>query len=245
LADYSRGLIYFDDAGHVLWNYTFPYGGTSTHFSMSSNGEYIAAAVSGMLPPNQTNLRWGVVYLDSQGHLLWNYSGDESSVNYIQMSGDGSVVATGTLVSGYDGSVYYFDGRNGDVLWKRQAYTAVQPLVMSSDGAYIASGGNVGTLLLSSKGSLLWNYTTAGEPVGFTQNGSLVILSGYSCPNFTLVGHNGTTVETLEVDHLTGVVSSPSDSEWAAFAGSIAGEGQCGIIDFFNGTSALLSMPLC
>ena len=245
LADYSRGLIYFDDAGHVLWNYTFPYGGDSTHFSMSSNGEYIAAAVSDMLPPNQTNLSWGVVYLDSQGHLLWNYSGDESSVNYIQMSGDGSAVAAGTLASGYSGSVYYFDGHNGNLLWKRQAYTAVQPLVMSSDGAYIASGGNVGTLLLNSKGGLLWNYTTAGEPVGFTQGGSLVILSGSSCPDLALVGYNGATAETLEVDRLTAVASSPSDSEWAAFAGSIAGDGQCGSAYLFNGTSAILSIPLC
>ena len=246
LADYSRGLIYFDDAGQVLWNYTFPYGGTSTHIATSSNSEYIAAAVSEMLLPNRTDFSWGIFYLDSQGHLLWNYTGDESGVNYIQMSSDGSAVATGTLVSGYNGSVYYFDGHNGNLLWKRQAYTAVQPLIMSSDGAYVASGGNVGTLLLNSKGGLLWNYTTAGEPVGFAQGGSLVILlSVFLCPDLALVGYNGTTAETLEVDHLTGVASSPSDSEWAAFAGSIAGDGQCGSAYLFNGTSTILSIPLC
>ncbi|MDA4120564.1 MAG: hypothetical protein OK413_00465, partial [Thaumarchaeota archaeon] len=245
LAGDERGLIYFNDAGHVLWNYTFPYQGSSTRFAVSGNGQYIVVAVQNMLLPNETNFRWGVFYLNSSGHVLWSYTGDYSGVNYVQMSNNGQDVAVGTLVNGYNGSVYYFNGMNGRVLWKEQAYTAVQPLLMSVDGSHLASGGNVGVLLFNSKGNVLWNRTT-GQPLGFIQGDPFVVVSEFSsCPNLVLVGYDGTTVLTIEVEHLTSVDFSQTNSEWVAFEGSIAGDGQCGAADLFNGTTGLYSVPIC
>jgi outer membrane protein assembly factor BamB len=244
LAGDNTGLLYFDTAGHVLWNFTFPYQGSSTRFAVSANGEYIAAAVQNMLLPGQANFRWGVYYLNWQGRVLWNYTGDYSGVNYIQMSSDGKEVTVGTLVNGDNGSVYYFDGQTGKILWKEQAYTAVQPLYMSSDGSLVASGGNYGTLLFNSNGHVVWNDTTA-TPLGFTNDDQLLFLPGQPCPNLSLVDRSGTVLGSLEVRQLTAEALAPDSSEWAAFAGTIAGDGQCGSVDIFNGTSSLSSIPLC
>jgi outer membrane protein assembly factor BamB len=157
------------------------------------------------------------------------------------MTSNGSYVAAGSLVSARNGSVYYFNGTSGALLWKHQAYAAVQPVVMSPEGAYVAAVGN-GALLFNSRGDLLWNYTNLGLPVAFLQGDSLVILSGGHASGVNLVGYNGTILATFDIHGEVAV--SQSGSEWVDAAGSI-GTGGCATLHVFDGSTALPSIQLC
>lgn len=240
-ADCENQMMYFNPAGDVLWNYTFPYGGTSTHFAMSSDGGSIAYAEGYVLAPGETNYGWAVGDLNAEGQQVWNYTGQDAGVNFVQMSSDGSSISVGTLVSGYNGSVFYFDGADGALLWSRQAYTAVQPLVMSPDGEYVASGGNVGTLLFNSKGDLLWNSSTLGQPVAILPGDSLVILEGGS-PGTQLVGYDGKVLATFDASGM--VAASQTGPEWVQASGSL-GPGSCSVLRVYDGLSQVASTELC
>ncbi len=243
-ADYYWGILCLNDAGSVLWNYTFPYGGSGMHIATSGQGDYVVSAVQYMLLPNRTDFSWGVVYLDSQGRLLWSHIGNQGEgVNFVQMSSDGSRVAVGTFVNGENGSVYYFSGKDGDVLWKRQAYTAVQPLFMSSDGGYIASGGNVGKLLFDSSGNILWNDTGYGNPLAFVNGASLVIVGDGT--TVRLIGYNGTIAATFDSPgSFLNIVSSSTSPEWVDAEGMV-GPGACGALSIYDGVSLVSNLTLC
>ncbi len=196
----QSGIVCFNNAGDDLWNYTSPIGGSIGHFAMSSDGGSITYAEN------------GIFYLNSQGRQVWNYT-KESNVNFIQISSGGAYVAVGTLPGAYNGSVLYFNGKNGALLWDRQVYTEVQPLLMSSDGSHIAIGGNTGVMLLDSSGNLLWNYSYAkvsGDPVAILQSNSLVLLGGEYSHEAELIGYNGTTVASFPIPSLSVVAGSAS-----------------------------------
>ena len=233
------GITYFNNAGDVLWNYTSPQGGSIHHLSMSSSGRSIAYGQD------------GVFYLNSRGAQVWNYTVGNPDVNFIQMSSDGSFVAAGTIVTAYNGSVLYFDGRTGALLWDRQAHTEVQPLVMSADGSHIAIGGNTGVMLLDSSGNILWNYSltsVAGPPISVLQSGSLVLLSGsYAAEPITtqLIGYNGTIAAAFDIPATSAVAASLNGPVWVVVEGLITSNGGCATLHLFDGSTALPSMQLC
>jgi len=233
------GITYFNDAGDVIWNYSSPQGGSIHHLSMSSDGGSIVYGQD------------GVFYLNSHGVQVWNYTAGNPDVNFIQMSSDGSHVAAGTTVTAYNGSVLYFDGRSGALLWNRQVYTEVQPLVMSSDGSHVAIGGNTGAMLLDSSGNILWNYSyteVLGNPVSVSQSNSLVLLSGLYAgePNENqLVGYNGTIIATFNVPVTSAVAASLNGPVWVAAGGFITSKGGCAVLHAFSGPTVLPSTLIC
>jgi WD40 repeat protein len=245
-ADYGDGIVYLNSAGDVLWNRTFPQGVSSAGFAMSSDGKFVAYGQSEFPTGNETEgSGWGVFYLDSQGNQLWNYTEDDGAVTSVQMSSDGSYVATGSLYSAYNGSAYYFDGRSGALLWKQPALAAVEFLVMSSDGSHIALGGNAGLLLFDSRGTLLYhNATLAPVPVAVSYCDSAVLLSGEN-GRVQLMGYNGTILATLEVEGLSAEAVFPNSPGWAAVGGPITGAGDCAILHVFDDLSEISSVMLC
>lgn len=245
-ADYGEGILYLSGAGHVLWNRSFPQDSSSSSFAMSRDGRFVVYAQSELPTGNETEgSGWGVFYLDSQGHRLWNYTEKDGAVSSVQMSSNGSYVATGSLYSAYNGSVYYFNGRTGALLWEKPALAAVEFLVMSSDGLHIALGGNAGLLLFDSSGALLYhNATLAPVPVAVSHCDSAVLLSGEN-GQAQLMGYNGTILARFNVEGLSAEAVFPNGPGWAAVGGSITGAGDCATLHVFNDLNEISSVMLC
>lgn len=238
----ADGIAYFDNVGDMLWNYTTPaHEGPIDHFAMSSDGSSIVFTHNGLFD------------LNSRGQQVWNYTKPPNGA-FVEISGDGAYVATGTIPGAYNGSVLYFNGANGKLLWSRQVFTEVQPLVMSDDGSRIAIAGNTGVMFLDSGGNLLWNDSyseVTGVPVSILQSSSLVLVSGsgFGATGFDkvqLVGYNGTLVATFSIDGLSGVAASPNGQTWVASGGVIREKGgACATVHVFESNSAVATLSLC
>ena len=241
-SDGANGIVYLDNAGDMLWNYTTPaHNGPIEHFAMSTDGSSIVFTHDGLFD------------LNSRGQQVWNYTKPPDGA-FVQISSDGAYVATGTVPGAYNGSVLYFNGRDGALLWSRQVYTEVQPLVMSSDGSRIAIAGNTGVMFLDSQGNLLWNdsYTNvSGDPVSILQSSSIVLISGYGFgaagfDKTQLVGYNGTVIATFGINALSGVAASTNGQTWVASGGVIREKGgACATLHVFEGAALTSTIPLC
>jgi hypothetical protein len=244
-ADYEGGVVYLNAAGVVLWNFTFPSrsDGSSTHLAMSRDGGSVVVSAESMLLGNWTNFGWGIFYLNSQGHQVWNYTEDNAGTANVLMSENGSYVAGGPVyVGNSNGSVYLFDGGTGALLWTHQEDMATQPVAMSPDGSYVAAIGD-GAQLFTAGGQLLWNFTNLGIPAGFVDNGSALILSGGDAPGTDLVGDNGTVLTSYDVQGI--VVTSGVGSVWAVVASGPIESGSCPTVHLFSGSEVLPSEELC
>ncbi len=252
-ADYGSGIICLNAVGDVLWNDTFPQGGFSYSFAMSSDARFIAYTDENVTLPGGAGPGWGVFYLDSHGRELWSYTEDHAGGDsFVQMSSDGSYVAA-TSQRFYNGSVYYFDGRNGSLLWSYPIFPEsgianYNSLVMSPDGSYVASGGpSSGVLVFESSGKILWEGSVAGfgEPVLLLERASLVLLYQPSGNEFQLVELNGTAVMSSNVNDVSAFAGSPSGSVWVAAGGVISASGGCAVLDLYDGSTALSSTQIC
>jgi len=252
-ADYGSGIVYLNAAGDVLWNHTFPQGGFSYSFAASSDATFMAYTDDNITLPGGAGQGWGVFYLDSQGHQLWSYTEDHTGGDsFVQMSSDGSYVAASSQRF-YNGSVYYFDGRNGSLLWSypiRPSFGIANynTLVMSQDGSYVASGGpSTGVLVIESSGKTLWEGPVAafGEPALILEKASLVLLYEPSGNDFQLVDFDGTVVASYNLNDVSSFAGSPSGSVWVAAGGVISAGGGCAVLDFYDGSTALPSTQLC
>jgi WD40 repeat protein len=251
-ADYGSGIIYLNAAGDVLWNHTLPQGGFSDSFAASSDARFVAYADQNITLPGGSQ-GWGVFYLDSQGNQIWSYTEDHAGGDsLVQMSSDGSYVAASSQRFN-NGSVNYFDGRNGSLLWSYPIFPQnrianFNSLVMSPDGSYVASGGPAsGVLVLGSSGKILWEGTAGGfgEPVLLLEKASLVLLYQPNANEFQLVEFNGTVVASSNINQVSTFAGSLGGSVWVAAGGEISEGGGCAVLDFYDNSTALPSTQLC
>ena len=252
-ADYGSGIIYLDAAGDVLWNHTFPQGGFSYSFATSSDARFMAYADDNITLPGGAGQGWGVFYLNSQGNQFWNYTENQAGGDsFVQMSSDGSYVAASSQRF-YNGSLYFFDGRNGSLLWSHPFITSTgianyNSLAMSQDGAYVAFGGpSTGVSLSESTGKTIWQGPVDGfgEPVLMLENASLVLLYQPSGNEFQLVRFNGTAVASSNINDVSAFAGSPNGPVWVAAGGEASASGGCAVLDFYGGSTTLPSMQLC
>ncbi len=254
VADYGSGIIYLDAEGKVLWNQTLPQGRVSSDFAVSSDGKSIAYTEEKDNATIQVGAGpgWGIFDLDSQGRQLWSYTENRVGVSFVKMSSDGSrVVVSSRLVS--NGSLLYFDGRNGALIWKYPFYpeNGIAPymsLAMSSDGSYIASGGpSSGILVIDSTGKVLWEGSVGGfgEPVLLLKAHSLILTYQPSGEDFQLVRYNGTLIASLNIQAGSVFARSSDGSVWAVAGGLISNAGGCATVHLFNGSAPLPSIELC
>jgi outer membrane protein assembly factor BamB len=264
-ADYGSGMLYLNAAGDVLWNYTFPQRGTSDHFAMSNDGRFIAYADENITLQSKPNAGWGIFYVDSHGHQLWNYTQEHSGVSFVQMSNDGSSVAASSTLSSNgavynanfsnNGTLYYFNGKTGAMLWeytfhREQGYVPTFSLAMSSDGSQVSLGGPAeGVLFFSSSGKVLWQESVggAGAPVSIFQNDSLVLSYGCCNGEVQLLAYNGTTIGTFyPLESPSAVAGSANGPVWASAGQGLGSNAEgCSTLQVFNGTTALPSTRLC
>jgi len=251
-ADSFSGIIYLNTRGDVLWNRTFPQGGFSYSFTTSRDARFMAYADGNISLPGSAGQGWGVFCLNSQGHQLWAYTEDHGGGDsFVQMSSDGSRVAVSSRTVN-NGTVFYFDGRSGSVIWQYPFYPEngimnVMSLVASPDGSYIASGGpSSGILGLDSTGHVLWEGRVGGfgEPVLVLAKASLVLLYQPSGNEYELVTYNGTAVSSYNLNAVSAFAGSPGGSIWVAAGGVISASG-CLVLDFYDGSTALSSTQLC
>jgi WD40 repeat protein len=252
-ADYWSGMIYLNAAGEVLWNHSFPQGGFSQSFAASSDAKFMAYTDENITLQGGEGQGWGVFYLDSQGNQLWSYTEDHAGGDsFLQLSSDGSRVAVSSRLV-YNGTVFYFNGRNGSVIWQYPFYPEngimnVMALAVSPDGSYIASGGpSSGILGLDSNGSVVWEGHVGGfgEPVLVLENESLVLLYQPSGNDFELVRFNGTAVASFNLNAVSAFAGSSSGTTWVAAGGVISAGAGCAVLDFYDGSTALSSTQLC
>jgi WD40 repeat protein len=103
--------------------------------------------------------------------LLWKYKTDDI-VETVSVSADGSLI-----VAGSDLEVYLFT-KEGKLLWKCNAHSAVSNVLVVDD-AIFCSGWDVdyhGVRLLARSGNLLWDYSVSKyvETVACSPDGSLI-----------------------------------------------------------------------
>lgn len=253
-ADYGSGIIYLDEQGKVLWNQTFPRGGMSSDFAMSSDAKFVAYTDENITLQNSSTSRgWGVFYLDSHGRQLWSHIEEHVGVSFVQVSSDGSeVVASSRMV--YNGSIYYFNGRTGVLLWDyyftwESGFAPTSSLAMSPEGAYVSFGGPAaGVFFFDSGGRVLWTRSVGGPgaPVSVFRNDSLALMFGCCNSEVQLIDYNGTTVATFYLNASTSVVvGSPEGPEWASAEGTISPNGGCATLHVYNDPAELPSSMLC
>ena len=251
-ADYGSGIIYLDTGGKILWNQTFPQGGVSSNFAMSSDAKFIAYTAENSTVPDSASLGWGVFYLNSHGSQLWSHAEPHVGIAFVQMSSDGSNVAVSSRFH-YNGTVFYFDGRSGAIIWQFPFYPEggiadYMSLAMSSDGSYTASGGpSSGILVFDSSGKVLWEGSVAGfgEPVFVLEGASFVLTYQPSGNHFQLVRYDGTAIASFNVESVSAFAHPPRGSFWAAAGGVISNAGGCATLHLFEGSTELPSLELC
>ena len=151
----------------------------------------------------------------------------------------------------YNGSVFFFDGRNGAVIWQypffpESGIADFMSLAMSADGLHVASGGPAsGVLTFDSSGKVLWAGSVGGfgEPVFVLEADSLVLMYQPSGTEVELVRYNGTQVASFE--GVSAMAGSPVSASWAAAGGQITKAGSCATLRLFDGPTELPSMRLC
>lgn len=253
-ADYGSGIICVDNSGRVLWNYTFPQGGMSYSFAMSSNAGQIAYAEENITLGGHPGPAWGVFALSSQGRPLWNFMEDHSGGDHalVQMSASGSAVAALSQLSN-NGTLYYLDGVSGRVLWSyplasESGIANFDSLVMSPDGSYVVAGGpSTGIQLVQADGKVVWAGSPAGfgEPALVIENDSLMVTFSLISDQYELVAFNGTVIGQSGINSVSEFASSPSGSTWVAADGGLITSTSCTSLEFYNGTIPLPSAQLC
>jgi hypothetical protein len=204
----GRGKFYmnpatylFDQSGNILWKYE-----NANQTSLGNENQFL----TGIMTPQKNILiafDYGLLYLDTDGNLLWNYT-VPGRTSGMQISSDGSIIALG--VNGHlDDTwwLYVFDNL-GNLLWK---YDGIDGLVqggavsLSSNGEQIVIGsmasGEYGNLyLFDINGNLLWTRNVDGGILStdMSDNGSFTVVeSNYGTTVFDEFGNNIDTKPTF------------------------------------------------
>jgi hypothetical protein len=194
---YTNPATYlFDQSGNLLWTYK-----NANLTSLSSENQFLTGEIT---PQKKILIAFdeGLLYLNSDGNLLWNYtvSGRTSG---IKISSDDSTIALGVI--GNQDNVwwlYVFDNL-GNLLWKYDGTDGIvqgRAVSLSSGGERIMVGsmasGDYGNLYMFDKGSLLWKRNVDGGVLGIdmSDDGTFAIVeSNYGTTVFDESGHNTDT----------------------------------------------------
>jgi PQQ-like domain len=195
---YGDGAVYlFDKSGQIRWNVSSNSEIFSVH--INSNGSVIVANAPDLL------------YLNNQGSVIWNYTGDNAFDAAIVNDG-ASVVAGLTSIHfpnhlNGGSEVVMFDNR-GNTVWNYpvpdEIFGSISDLAVL--GGHIAAGveatGHNGTLLyFDLQGSLIWSkhVDTAILSVNFVDGGSAILVEGnWGLIRFDL---NGNVIGNQEIPH--------------------------------------------
>ncbi len=176
----GKNLYLFDRDGTLLWSYKKKgWLGGINQVKISSDGSYIAAGDSGSK----------VLFFNRDGELLWSkkpeVKGRIRSLDGISISSNGSYIAAvsgGWSLPDNKGNISFFDDE-GELLWERdQENFSFNSVAVSSDGFFVAAGGDPLSLITKEE-ELLWFYEgnakVYGGGVAISYDGSYVA----ACPD--------------------------------------------------------------
>lgn len=149
-------LVYFNENGDKLWNYT---SNSSIHnISISPDGSDLAVSAGNL-----------IYFFDKMGNLLWTFHTDYGD-STARISPDGKYVIASDAASGYDGKIYFIDNK-GNLIKEDQVESPVLYLSISKDSHYAAIGTNWATMVFDSTGHLVWKDKMPSQ-VAMSSNGS-------------------------------------------------------------------------
>ena len=171
IADNSRGTLFFDNKGRLLWTYNSTTQGLSKTVA-SSNGSYVAEMDS------QPGSGYGPNHLDlfnDQGKTLWNSTIIANVVQSLAISQDARLVAVGSGPDGNHGTLYLLN-ITGSLLWSRQVNSPPLQIAFSQDDNTIVIGTNWGVVSYNSQAQQLLNYTQASaNSLAVSPEGSYIL----------------------------------------------------------------------
>ncbi len=118
----GNNLVYFDNSGKKLWNYTS--SSAINVISVSSDGSNVITSSGNVIH-----------FFDKKGNLLWTFNTDYGA-GQTRISPDGKYIITSDTPSGYDGKIYFIDNK-GSLIKESQIGSPVLSLSISEDSSHI------------------------------------------------------------------------------------------------------------
>jgi len=149
-------LLYLDASGRVLWNYS-QYESTSV--VLVNNGSDVVAGVSQIPYPGHSNYGGALTMFDSGGRAIWNvtfpsqFFDSTDSLTY-----SNGFLAAGLTVSGYNGTVSYYDLK-GNLVWSRYVDSAILQVSFQDNGSTIYAQTNWASVIFDLRGEVTSNQT--------------------------------------------------------------------------------------
>jgi PQQ-like domain len=149
-------LLYVNNAGKVIWNYT---SFESTTVALVDNGSYVVDGISGVFFPNSSNQGSALVMFDSTGRTVWNISiPNQIFVSTTSLAVSNGHIATGVSSSGWDGTFLYYD-LQGNLIWSKPVNSAILNVDFENDGSTIYVETNWGHVTFGLAGNMIENVT--------------------------------------------------------------------------------------
>ncbi|HEX5457532.1 MAG TPA: DUF5711 family protein, partial [Candidatus Nitrosotalea sp.] len=153
----GTNLVYFDNQGKNLWNYT---SSSEINFiSVSSDGSNIITSAGNTIRS-----------FDNNGNLLWTFNTDYG-YSQARLSPDGKYVVASDAASGYVGKIYFIDN-TGNLIKEDQVDSPVLSISISKSNR-IAIGTNWATMVFNSTGYMIWVDKISSQ-VAMSSDGSFL-----------------------------------------------------------------------
>jgi outer membrane protein assembly factor BamB len=168
--NFESGVFLLNSLGDLISNYTLPRNTLLESTTMTSSGSNVLAASI------QSSTNANVSYFDgTNGKLLWTRE-ENSSINSLQVSSNGSLIAIGT-----NSGILFYD-RNGTLIENFPIdYGGGNPIISANGSSVLGVvWGNSGqtVLMFNNKGEKLWGYSAGIVHAGAISNdGTKAVIS--------------------------------------------------------------------
>lgn len=155
-------LLWFDNSGNMIWNYTLV--GKSRSIDMSDNGKFIAVSSSEVL--DDVDYDWGLDVFTNDGQHMWQKSGGDYHVisnDAVAVSYNGNYIALGLAALGDEGIIQVFDN-SGILKWADITDSVVLDVYFSHDEKNLIASTNNGLRFYDIQGNLLWTKDETFNP---------------------------------------------------------------------------------
>jgi hypothetical protein len=219
----DTNLVYFDDSGNKLWNYTSD--SSIYSISVSPDGSDLVASAGK-----------SVYFFDKTGNLLWTFHTDYG-YSTARISPDGRYVIASDAASGYDGKIYFIDNK-GNLIKEDQVASPVLFLSISKDSLHTAIGTNWATMVFDSAGNLIWEDKIPSQ-VAMSSNGSFTaaVAGAGDVTYLTYFDNKGNILSRHPIGGWSQIVIS-GDSKYIALGYSFDGTNE---VQFFEVPSDYVS----
>jgi hypothetical protein len=158
----NPGLVYLDESGRILWNYSQFQSNTVV---LVNNGSDVVDGVGQIIYPGHSNYGSALTMFDSAGRAVWNVTLPDSLFD----SSDSLAYSNGYLAAGLtsSNSTLSYYNLNGSLIWSRPAYNSIQQVSFENGGSTIFVSANGQDLTFDLRGDLISNQTAPQqEPQG-------------------------------------------------------------------------------